>query len=91
MDNPVFGSGRGTPVIRDAAAANMNNVTTTVRLLPCDGFGRGRQLLPDLELADPAAGNRLGQRNRHLDVQLRPCGWSLAGGAQTGQLMVSRR
>jgi PKD repeat protein len=29
MDNPVFGSGRGTPVIQDAASANMNNVTTT--------------------------------------------------------------
>jgi PKD repeat protein len=29
MDNPVFPSGRGTPVIRDAASANMNNVTST--------------------------------------------------------------
>jgi hypothetical protein len=29
MDNPVFGSGRGTPVIQDGASANMNNVTTT--------------------------------------------------------------
>jgi hypothetical protein len=29
MDNPVFASGRGTPVIQDAASANMNNVTTS--------------------------------------------------------------
>ncbi len=29
MDNPVFGSGRGTPVIQDGASANINNVTTT--------------------------------------------------------------
>jgi hypothetical protein len=29
MSNPVFQSGRGTPVIRDAASANMNNVTST--------------------------------------------------------------
>ena len=29
MDDPVFGSGRGTPVIQDGASANMNNVTTT--------------------------------------------------------------
>ena len=29
MDNPVFGSGRGTPVIQDGASANINDVTTT--------------------------------------------------------------
>ena len=29
MGNPVFAAGRGTPVIRDAASANMNDVTTT--------------------------------------------------------------
>ncbi|MFJ5696812.1 PKD domain-containing protein, partial [Arthrobacter sp. NPDC093139] len=29
MDNPVFGTGRGTPVIEDANSANMNNVTST--------------------------------------------------------------
>lgn len=29
MDNPVFGSGRGTPVIQNGASANMNDVTTT--------------------------------------------------------------
>ncbi|MEA5454106.1 PKD domain-containing protein [Sinomonas sp. JGH33] len=29
MDNPVFGSGRGTPVIQDGSSANMNDVTTT--------------------------------------------------------------
>lgn len=29
LDNPVFPSGRGTPVIRDIANANMNNVTST--------------------------------------------------------------
>jgi hypothetical protein len=29
MDNPVFATGRGTPVIQDGASANMNNVTTT--------------------------------------------------------------
>jgi PKD repeat protein len=29
MDNPVFGSGRGTPVIQDGASANMNDVTTS--------------------------------------------------------------
>lgn len=29
MDNPVFGSGRGKPVIQDGASANMNNVTST--------------------------------------------------------------
>ncbi|MDN3935306.1 PKD domain-containing protein [Arthrobacter sp. YD4] len=29
MDNPVFGSGRGTPVIQDGASFNMNDVTTT--------------------------------------------------------------
>ncbi|TLM73892.1 hypothetical protein FDW81_07505 [Pseudarthrobacter sp. NamB4] len=29
MDSPVFGTGRGTPVIQDGASANMNNVTTT--------------------------------------------------------------
>ena len=29
MDNPVFGSGRGTPVIQDGASANVNDVTTT--------------------------------------------------------------
>ncbi|RAX45121.1 hypothetical protein DQ354_11940 [Arthrobacter sp. AQ5-06] len=29
MDNPVFRSGRGTPVIQDAASPNINNVTTT--------------------------------------------------------------
>jgi PKD repeat protein len=29
MDNPVFAPGRGTPVIRDAASANMNNPTST--------------------------------------------------------------
>ncbi|MEW1943210.1 PKD domain-containing protein, partial [Pseudarthrobacter sp. NPDC080037] len=29
MDNPVFASGRGTPVIQSASSSNMNNVTTT--------------------------------------------------------------
>lgn len=29
LDNPVFASGRGTPVIRDVASANMNNATST--------------------------------------------------------------
>jgi len=29
MNNPVFAPGRGTPVIRDAASANMNDATTT--------------------------------------------------------------
>jgi hypothetical protein len=29
LDNPVFPAGRGTPVIRDAASAEMNNVTST--------------------------------------------------------------
>ena len=29
MDDPVFGAGRGTPVIQDGASASMNNVTTT--------------------------------------------------------------
>ncbi|WP_308012439.1 PKD domain-containing protein [Arthrobacter sp. M4] len=29
MDNPVFGSGRGTPVIQDGSSANLNDVTTT--------------------------------------------------------------
>ncbi|WP_202911352.1 PKD domain-containing protein [Segeticoccus rhizosphaerae] len=29
MDNPVFSPGRGTPVIRDADSAGMNNVTST--------------------------------------------------------------
>ncbi|MBD1538167.1 Ig-like domain-containing protein [Arthrobacter sp. S13_S34] len=29
MDNLVFGSGRGTPVIQDGASANINDVTTT--------------------------------------------------------------
>jgi PKD repeat protein len=29
MDNPVFAPGRGTPIIRDAASANMNNPTST--------------------------------------------------------------
>ena len=29
MDNPVFGTGRGTAVIEDANSANMNNVTST--------------------------------------------------------------
>lgn len=31
MDNPVFGSGRGTPVIQDGASPNLNNLTTTKR------------------------------------------------------------
>ncbi|XAS63716.1 hypothetical protein VUN84_15685 [Micrococcaceae bacterium Sec5.8] len=29
MDNPVFKSGRGTPIIQDGASANMNDVTTS--------------------------------------------------------------
>ena len=29
MDNPVFPSGRGTPIIQDGASANMNDVTTS--------------------------------------------------------------
>ncbi|MFJ5699330.1 PKD domain-containing protein [Arthrobacter sp. NPDC093139] len=29
MDNPIFGAGRGTPVIEDGASANMNDVTST--------------------------------------------------------------
>jgi PKD repeat protein len=29
MDQPAFASGRGTPVIRDAASANMNDVTSS--------------------------------------------------------------
>ncbi|MFF1883451.1 hypothetical protein ACFVVC_18505 [Pseudarthrobacter sp. NPDC058196] len=29
MDNPVFASGRGTPVIQDPASPNMNNVTSS--------------------------------------------------------------
>jgi len=29
MSNPVFAPGRGTPIIRDAASANMNNPTST--------------------------------------------------------------
>jgi hypothetical protein len=29
IDNPVFAPGRGTPIIRDAASANMNNPTST--------------------------------------------------------------
>ncbi|GAB5078270.1 hypothetical protein [Arthrobacter sp. AD-310] len=33
MDNPVFGSGRGTPVIQDGASPNINDVTTTKQSL----------------------------------------------------------
>jgi PKD repeat protein len=29
MDNPVFPTGRGTPIIQDGSSANMNDVTTT--------------------------------------------------------------
>jgi PKD repeat protein len=29
MDNPVFGNGRGTPIIEDANSPNMNDVTST--------------------------------------------------------------
>ena len=29
MDNPVFGAGRGTPVIQDPSSPNINNVTTS--------------------------------------------------------------
>ncbi|AOT02493.1 hypothetical protein ASPU41_03140 [Arthrobacter sp. U41] len=29
MDNPVFPTGRGTPIIQDGASANMNDVTTS--------------------------------------------------------------
>lgn len=29
MDNPVFGAGRGTPIIQSASSSNMNDVTTT--------------------------------------------------------------
>ncbi|HBH58530.1 MAG TPA: hypothetical protein DDY41_10405, partial [Arthrobacter bacterium] len=29
MDNPVFGTGRGTPIIQSASTSNMNDVTTT--------------------------------------------------------------
>ena len=29
MDNPVFPSGRGTPIIQDGSSANMNDVTTS--------------------------------------------------------------
>lgn len=29
MDNAVFGSGRGTPIIQSASSSNMNNATTT--------------------------------------------------------------
>jgi len=29
MDSPVFGSGRGTPIIQSASSSNMNDVTTT--------------------------------------------------------------
>ena len=36
MDNPVFVSGRGTPIIQDAASANLNNVTTTKQSLNRD-------------------------------------------------------
>ena len=33
MADPVFPAGRGTPVIRDAASANMNDVTTTKQVV----------------------------------------------------------
>jgi PKD repeat protein len=39
MDAPVFDAGRGTPVIRDAASANMNDVTTTKQsVTPASGI-----------------------------------------------------
>jgi PKD repeat protein len=39
MDDPVFATGRGTPVIRDVASANMNDVTTTKQsVTPASGL-----------------------------------------------------
>ena len=39
MDDPVFTTGRGTPVIRDVASANMNDVTTTKQsVTPASGL-----------------------------------------------------
>jgi len=58
LDNPVFPAGRGTPIIRDAASAQMNNVTTTKQ--PVNGAS-GMVAL---------AGNVVTSRYWHADVSL---------------------
>jgi PKD repeat protein len=58
MDNPSFSSGRGTPIIRDAASAHMNNPTSTKQ--PVNG-STGLVVL---------AGNTSTSRYWHADIAL---------------------
>ncbi len=58
LDNPVFASGRGTAVIRDAASANMNNATSTKQSVSA---ATGLVVL---------AGNSSTKRYWHADISL---------------------
>ncbi|MCW2574147.1 MAG: hypothetical protein JWR66_177 [Modestobacter sp.] len=58
MDNPTFEAGRGTPVIRDATSANMNNVTTT------------KQSVTNASGIVVLASNQVTQRYWHADLSV---------------------
>ena len=60
MTDPVFATGRGTPVIREAASPNMNDVTSTKQSVTADS---GIVLL---------ASNKATQRYWHADLAVRP-------------------
>jgi PKD repeat protein len=66
MDNPSFVSGRGTPVIRDAASANLNNVTTT------------KQSVTSASGIVVLAGNAATKRYWHADLSLAATSSSVA-------------
>ncbi|WP_446219651.1 PKD domain-containing protein [Micromonospora sp. IBHARD004] len=63
IDNPVFSPGRGTPVIRDAASANMNNPTSSKQsvnsrtglVVLASNMSTARYWHADLALAVPTA------------------------------------
>jgi PKD repeat protein len=59
LDDPTFPAGRGTPVIRDIASANMNNVTTT------------KQSVTSASGLVVLASNNVTKRYWHADEQIR--------------------
>ncbi len=71
MADPVFPAGRGTPVIRDADSAEVNNATTTKQAV---NAGTGLVVL---------AGNTVTKRYWHADLPLRPERGTVTAGASS--------
>jgi hypothetical protein len=71
MADPVFPAGRGTPVIRDADSAEVNNATTTKQAV---NAGTGLVVL---------AGNTVTKRYWHADLPLGPERGTVTAGASS--------